>query len=229
MEFQQLTYLFISVILLAIIPVTGPNKKTRLGGVVKYMVPAILFSVAIYIMWGARFYQSGIWTFNRAYITGINIWNLPIEKWIFLLVVSFVSLAVYEWAKIRFSSFEKPNFFLALSLILLFVFILTAFFFRQKLYPFFTFFLLSVYFGYTIFRNRFKKHYSKFYLTYLIIIVPVLIIKGLLISLPVIFYENSATLGIRLFNIPIEEFGYFFLLILMNISIFEYLNERRLF
>lgn len=193
------------------------------------MFPGILFTVAIYIMWATRFNQIGIYSFNPEFITGIRFWDLPVEEWIFLFVVSFVSIQVYEWVKIRFATFEKPNVFLAVSLVLLVLFGLIAFLFRQKLFSFFTFFLLTVYFGYTIFRNRFKKHYTKFYITYFIIIIPILVVKGILTWLPVITYNNSVTLGVRMFNIPVEDFGYFFLLLLMSISIFEYLNERRLF
>jgi hypothetical protein len=36
-------------------------------------------------------------------------------------------------------------------------------------------------------------------------------------------------LGISLINMPVEEFGYFFLLLLINTTIYEYLRERRLF
>jgi len=229
MEFKQFTYLILSLALLLLLTLTGPNKTARFRDTFKYMLPGILFSFAIYIIWGTRFNQIGIYTFNPEYITGINLWNLPIEEWIFLFVVSFVSLQMYNWVKIKFASFEKPNVFLAVSLVLLIIFGLTAYFFRQRLYAFFTFFLLSVYFGYTIFRNRFKKHYTKFYITYFIVLIPVLLVKGILTALPVVTYNNSVTIGVQLFNIPLEDFGYFFLLLLMNISIFEYLNERRFF
>lgn len=229
MEFKQFTYLILSVALLALLPLTGPNKLARLRESLKYMIPGILFTVAIYIIWGTRFNQIGVYSFNPEYTTGITLWDLPMENWIFLFVVSFISLQVYSWVKIRFAAFEKPNVFLAVSLVLAVIFGIITFFYRQRLYSFFTFFLLTVYFGYTIFRNRFKKHYTKFYITYFIVIIPVLVIKGILTSLPVITYNNSVTLGVRIFSIPMEDLGYFFLLLLMNISIFEYINERRLF
>jgi len=229
MELRQFTYLFLIVVLLLLTLLAGPKKNARLRGIIKYMVPAVLFSVAIYIMWDNRFAEIGIWSFNPGFITGINLWGLPLEEWLFLIAVSFVSLIVYDRSKFNFSNIEKNNILLAVSLILLAVFVTTAFLSRQKLYPFFTFFLLSVYFGYTIFRNRFKKHYTTFYITYLIIIIPVFVIKVILTALPVISYNMSAIIGVHIFNVPVEDFGYFFLLILMNITIFEYLYERRFF
>jgi lycopene cyclase domain-containing protein len=117
----------------------------------------------------------------------------------------------------------------AVSLVLLVVFGLLAYFQREKLYTFFTFFLLAIYFGYTIFRNRFKPHYTKFYLAYFISIFPFLIVNGILTSLPVVEYNDTHNLAIRVFTIPIEDFAYFFLLFLMNVTIYEYLKKQRFF
>ncbi len=207
----------------------GPNKMARLKNNFKYMVPAIFFSFIVYLMWSNRFAEIGIWSFNPDYLMGINLWSLPLEEWLFLIVVSFVTIVVYDRVKMRFPTVQNPNLFLAISLILLTFFALAAFFTRQKLYPFFTFFLLSVYFGYTIFRNRFKKHYAEFYITYLIVIIPIFIVKTILTALPVLSYNNSGFLDVLIFTVPVEDFAYYFLLILMNITIFEYLNERRFY
>ena len=142
MELKQFTYLFLSVALLPLLALTGPNNMARLRDTIKYMIPGILFSVIIYIIWGTRFNQIGVYSYNPEYTTGITLWDLPMENWIFLFVVSFVFLQVYNWIKIRFAAFEKPNLFLAISLVLVVIFGLSAFIFRQKLYSFFTFFLL---------------------------------------------------------------------------------------
>lgn len=229
MEFKQFTYFSIvfALALLPLIPVLF--KQANLRSKIKYVVPAILFSCSIFIIWDIRFTEIGIWSFNPDYITGVSLWNLPIEEWLFFVILSFDFFVVYEWVKIKFSQFEKPNLFLSISLVLLAIFALVAFFSRQKLYTFFTFFLLTVYFGYTIFRNSFKKHYTKFYITYLICLIPLLIIKQILTVLPAVRYNNSHIFGVRIFSVPIEDLGYFFLLMLMNITIFEYLNERRFY
>ena len=229
MELKQLTYLVLTIVF-ALSPLfTGIYKKVSLRGKLKYIFPAILFSCAIFIIWDKRFTEIGIWTFNPEFVTGINFWKLPVEEWLFLLFVSQTSFVVYEWVKIKFPNFEKPNIFLAISLVLLVIFGLTAYFYRKELYPFFTFFLLSVYFAYTIFRNRFKRHFTKFYITYIVVLIPVFMVKEILILLPVISYNISGIMRVHIFNVPAEDLGYYFLLILMNLTIFEYLNERRFY
>jgi lycopene cyclase domain-containing protein len=115
----------------------------------------------------------------------------------------------------------------AVSLVLLVVFGVLAWFSRKQLYPFFTFFLLTVYFGYTIFRNRFKQHLTKFYLAFAISVIPFFILRTITTSLPVISFNAGHTAGVLLLNMPVEDFGYFFLLFLMNVTIYEYLKERK--
>jgi lycopene cyclase domain-containing protein len=144
------------------------EKQLRFYSNLKYLLPAMLFTGAIFIIMDLRFEQRAIWRFNTEFTIGINILNLPIEEWLYFLAVPFLGVAIYEFLNSLISDFEHPKIFLALSLFLLILFGVTAYFSRQKLYPFFIFFLLAIYLGYTIFRERFQKHYTKFYLSTLV-------------------------------------------------------------
>ena len=201
------------------------EKQIRYYKKLKYLLPAISFTGAIFLIWDIRFESLGIWSFNPEYLTGIYIMNLPVEEWLFFIVIPYCCVFIYEIVKVKLSRFEKPDIALIISVLLLIGFGMIAYFARQKLYTFFNFFLLTIYFGYTIFRNNFKQNLTKFYLTYLISLIPFLIINGLLTSLPVVSYNNLHNLGIRIFTIPVEDFGYLFLLLLMNITIYEYLKK----
>jgi len=226
MEFKNFTYLLLMLGTMAVPLAFSFEKKVRFYTKLKYLLPAILFSGAIFIIWDLRFEELGIWSFNPEYLLGIYILNLPVEEWLFFIAIPYATVFIYEVLKVQLPNFEKPNLFLGVSLVLLVAFALTAYFFRERLYTFFNFFLLTIYFGYTIFRNRFKQHLTKFYLTWLISLIPFLIVNGFLTALPVVEYNDAHNLGIRIFTIPIEDFFYFFLLLLMNLTIFEYLKNR---
>lgn len=229
MEFKNFTYLLLLIGIFAVPIIFGSKKQIGFFSNLKYLIPAILFSVAIFVMWDLRFEEQAIWRFNSEFLTGRNILNLPIEEWLYFIGIPFLGVFIFENIKYYFNNFERPNTFLGLSLALFILFVIVAYFSRQKLYPFFTFFLLSIYLGYTIFRNRFKKHYTKFYLTYLVMLVPFILISGIITSLPIIEYNPIHNLGIRLYSIPIENFAILFLILLMNITIYEYLKERRIY
>ncbi|NQU52849.1 MAG: lycopene cyclase domain-containing protein [Bacteroidetes bacterium] len=226
MEFKNFSYLLVLIGIFAIPILVGLKKQIGIFSNLKYLVPAMLFTGAIFIMLDMRFEQQAIWRFNPEFLIGINIFNLPIEEWLYFIGVPFLGVFIYEFVKHRFSNFEQPNAFLAVSLFLILLFGIIAYFSRQKLYPFFTFFLLAIYLGYTVFRNRFKKHYTKFYLAYFIMLVPFILISGILTALPIIEYNPIHHFTFQIYSIPIENFASLFLLLLMNITIYEYLKER---
>jgi lycopene cyclase domain-containing protein len=229
MELNNFAYLLVLLGTVAVPLIFGFDKKLQFFSNFKYLLPAMLFSGAIFIILDLRFTERGIWSFTPEYLLGKNLLDLPIEEWLYFLAVPLLGTFIYEYLKQRFPGFERPNHFLAISLGLLLVFGVAGYLSRQKVYPFFIFFLITIYFGYTIFRNRFKEHFTKFYLSFLILLIPFIIISGILTALPIIEYNPQFNLGIRLFSIPIENFASLFLLQLMNITIYEYLKERRIY
>ena len=68
---------------------------------------------------------------------------------------------------------------------------------------------------------------GKFYRAYLVSLIPFFIVNGILTSLPVVMYNDSENLGIRIFTIPIEDTMYSLLLLLMNIVLFEYFKNEK--
>ncbi len=224
---------FVTLILLlavAFVPLLfGSGNRTRIFPKLKYFIPAIIFTGAVFLIWDDRFTQIGIWSYNPEYLSGKEILNLPWERWLYYIVISWVSLFVYEWVKLKFGHLKIDNPVAALSLVFLVAFGLIAFFSRQKVYTFFTFFLLSIYFGYTLLRNRFKSHLTNFYITYFILLIPFFILSAILVALPVIYYHPEYTLQFHLLNVPVENLACFFLLLFINITISEYLTERRFY
>lgn len=229
MEFQNYWYLLILLVLAGLTMFLFLKKTIVFIMEFKYMLPAIIFSGAIFILFNKRLLETGLIEFNPYFLVGITFFGLPVEEWLFLAIISLLSFAVYLLVADRFSNLKKPELFLAISAVLLLGFGYEAWLSREKLVPFFIFFLLVIYFGYTLFRNRFKIHLGKFYISYLIVVIPFLIIKAILSSLPVLMYNSEHILGLRLFNMPVEEFAYLFLLMLINITIFEYLRDNQLY
>ncbi len=229
MEIKNFSYLLILFGTIAVPLFFSFEKQLRFYTNLKYLLPAMLFTGAIFIILDLRFEQRAIWRFNSEFTIGINILNLPIEEWLYFIAIPFLGVSVYEFLNSRLSNFQHPKHFLALSLALLILFGIAAYLSRQKIYPFFIFFLLTIYLGYTIFRERFQKHYTNFYLAYFVMLFPFLIISGLLTALPIIEYNPEFNLGIRLFSIPVENFASLFLLLLMNITIYEFIKERRIY
>lgn len=229
MEFNNFAYLLTLAGTVAIPLILGFNKQLRFYRYLKYLIPAILFSGAIFIMVDSRFAEYSAWHFNPEYILGKRLLNLPVEEWLYFAVVSFFGVSVYEFLNWRIKNFERPNLFLSISLVLLVLAGLIAYFSKQKAYPFVVFFLLTIYLGYIVFRSQFKKHYTKFYLSYFVLLLPFVLVKSVLIGLPVIEYNSKFILGAYIFSIPVEDFASLFLLHLITITVYEYLKEHRIY
>lgn len=229
MQSAQFIYTGLLLIILAIPVLLSFGPKIQYYSKWKYLFPAILLTALVFVFWNVRFTQVGIWNFNPEYTLGINYMKIPLEEWLFFLVFPFFSMFIYEGVKSFSPSPKSDKLLAAFSLILTVAFGLISYLFRQHAYTFFTFLILTVYLGYTIFRNRFRHHLSHFYLTYVVCLVPFLIVRGILTSLPVIQYHPDHIIGAHFLSIPTENFGYFFLLLLMNTTIYETLKEGHYF
>lgn len=57
-------------------------------------VPLLLFGA-----WDIAATARGHWSFNPAYVVGVHIVNLPVEEWLFFVVLPFVSVFTWEALK----------------------------------------------------------------------------------------------------------------------------------
>ena len=70
---------------------------------------------------------------------------------------------------------------------------------------------------------------SRFYFSYLVLLIPFSIVNGVLtgtgIQDPVVWYNSNEIMGLRVLTIPVEDIFYGMLLILLNVLIFETLKH----
>jgi len=229
MEIQNWIYLISQVVLFIIFIIAGWKGKFDLFWKMKYMVPAIIISGALFIFWAVRFTELNIWQINSASVTGLYIFKLPVEIWLYYIVLPLNVFMLYELAKKKFNPVRQPNYLVILSLFLLVVFAVLAYAFRKNAYSFIVFIFTTLFLGYIIFRNRFKPFYAVFYTTFLISLVPFYVLEGIANNLPVAEYYNAYISGIRIFYVPVENIAGFFLLALLNIFIYEFLKGRKFY
>lgn len=72
---------------------------------------------------------------------------------------------------------------------------------------------------------------NKFWITYLVLLLPFFIVNGILTGTgpdnPVVWYNNAENLQLRILTIPVEDFAYGMTLILWNIVLFEAFSKKR--
>ena len=177
----------------------------------------------LYIAWDIFFTNRGVWSFNVNYITGIKLVNLPVEEVLFFFSVPYCCMFIYECIRCYFPNLkDKPLadiLLISLACILLF----TGILFYKNYYTSWTFIFTALFIGLIYFNKKFFKSFDAtiFLITYIIILIPFLVVNGFLTAIPVVLYNDAENLRIRIYTIPFEDIFYGMLLILMNITIYE--------
>ena len=191
----------------------------------KALFIAMCITAFVFLVWDYFFTKHGVWSFNHDYVVGIYMFLMPLEEWMFFFAIPFACIFIYECVKY----YDKKGILSKYSDTILYgfslVILVIGFFHTDKLYTsinaFFAVFSLFIFILYTD-----KKQKSHFIVTYLLSLIPFLIVNGVLTFLPVVSYNNAENLGIRIFTIPVEDTVYSMSLLLMNITIYEYLLKR---
>ncbi len=195
----------------------------------KFALPAIFITALIFILWDIYFTQIKVWGFNPDYLTGIYFFNLPLEEVLFFICIPYSCLFTYHC----FTLFINPVIFKTIEnkitfslLIFLSVF---AILFYDRLYTTVTFISLSTLLVVLFFVFK-VNFFHRFYFTFLILLIPFLIVNGILtgtgIEQPVVWYNNFEITRFRILTIPFEDVFYGMLLQLLNVSLFELFSRK---
>lgn len=185
----------------------------------------------LFIPWDVWFTANGIWGFNHAFITGIYVGNLPVEEWMFFIVVPFACAFIYEVLNYFVPAAPLKPIQNKITAALIFLSFLLSVVFVDRLYTFTTFSLLCLFLIWHLLINR-SEFLGQFYLAFLIIQIPFLLVNGALTGLftdePVVWYNNAENMGLRLLSIPVDDIGYNMLMLLIVITVLEKYKARKL-
>lgn len=189
---------------------------------------SIFLTGAGFIIWDSLFTIDGIWGFNNTYHLPYKFLNLPIEEWLFFICIPYASIFIhyaldYYYPKVKLS--KKITF--GITLLIITILSITIVFQKDKAYTLVNFSLAIIVFSIGLYKI---KSLQKFYLSFLIILIPFFIVNGILtgsfIDEPIVWYNNNENLGIRIITIPIEDIVYAFNLLFINILFIEELKPK---
>jgi len=194
----------------------------------KHFIPANLLVAAFFLVWDYWFTEIGVWGFNPDYLCGIYLGNLPLEEVLFFICIPYACTFTYFALKYLVPlRYYACNSGLVISLLLV-PLIFSLFLGYGKMYTFSTSLLLSGVFLVAIYR---QTNLNLILLSYLVVLPFFLLSNGLLtgsfIDEPIVWYDNNENLGVRVFTIPVEDFFYGLLLVIGNVTLFEWLKRSR--
>lgn len=194
----------------------------------KALWPAIIITALLFIAWDMYFTSLGVWGFNERYITGLKIYNLPIEELLFFICIPYASVFTY----FCFEKFKLYPEWLTNRLVPALLgtsLLITGIVMHEKAYTSSTFIALSIV---TLYLGLVKKPdwLHRFYLLFIVILIPFFIVNGLLtgtgLDEPVVWYNDAENVGLRIMTIPMEDIFYGMLLLLSTTYFFETFRIR---
>ena len=221
---KTFTYLFIMLFSLA-----GPLALSFDGRVNfykkwKFALQAGIIVAIPFVVWDSLFTKHSFWGFNSERILGIKWLDLPIEEISFFIVIPFCCIFIAEL--LSFFNYQFPGkFWNKLSLIIgIGLFCIGIRFFDQW-YTLLSFGLG----GLSIIVLFFMKaiNWNRFWLLYLIHLIPFLVVNGFLTYYPVVWYNNAENLGIRIGTIPIEDTSYSLIALSWNVYLYELFKRKK--
>tara|TARA_R100001369_G_scaffold55287_2_gene82149 strand:+ start:1602 stop:2294 length:693 start_codon:yes stop_codon:yes gene_type:complete len=170
--------------------------------------PAVAIMMAIFIPWDIVFTANQFWGFNDAYLTGIYIFNLPIEEWLFFICIPYACIFTHYALHELFPKFSFSEKFTSIFYVLLAsTLIILLWYYYDRWYTLVNFLYALILLG--LVYNYRKKWLMDFLPTYFIIFIPFFLVNGILtgtgIEDQVVWYNDAENMGIRLLTIPIED------------------------
>lgn len=220
------TYLYLNILTLL-----GPlflsfDKKVAFYKDWKYFFYAMLPTSSAYIIWDIIATKTMVWRFNAQYLMGINIVNLPIEEYMFFLVVPYACLFIYACLRAYWPNWHSTKLNHATSYGILLLSIVCIAYNPTHAYTSSTFGLLAITYILLLYK-KYNHHLTHLILSWAIALLPMAFVNGILTGNPVLIYDDSENLGLRIGTIPFEDFFYNLLYMSWMITLFELFKTKQ--
>jgi len=193
------------------------------------LIPSLLITGAFFLVFDIWFAKKAIWGFNPEYHSGIVISGLPLEEWLFFIVIPYASIFIHYVLIAYFPGKVLSNrATLAITIILILILTLSILFRPGRSYTLVYFTLMIIVLLLSALRK--DRLLNRFYISFLVILIPFILINGILtgtlIEGEVGWYDPDEITGLRLITIPVEDFAYGFSLILINLMLMSLFKRK---
>ena len=199
---------------------------------IRFWKPFFLAIISVglfFIIWDIYFAYQNVWGFNDDYLIGIRWFKLPLEEWLFFLLIPYASNFIHYSLEYFFPKLElSKNATQGISIILFAVSLGVFTWNLDKIYTASSFGLFALL---MLFQMLFQWKYARrFYLSFIVIYIPFFFVNSALTGSysdkPVVFYDDTENLGIRVGTMPLEDSFYCFSMLYGSVLLFEYFRIR---
>jgi lycopene cyclase domain-containing protein len=195
----------------------------------KFVFPSIFLTALFFIIIDIIFTRNGVWGFNPRYHSGILISGLPLEEWLFFILIPYSCLFIH-YVYLHYSGgwSVSDRTVKAISLFIIIALAVISAIFARKTYTL-VYSVLTILILLVMLSDR-QKVLNSYLVSFPIMLIPFFIVNALLtgtfIEDEVVWYSSREIIGLRILTIPVEDFWYSFSLIAMNLLVTEKLRSR---
>lgn len=195
----------------------------------KYLFPGVLLNALIFISWDIWFTWKGVWGFSTVYTFKQRFLLLPLEEWSFFVVIPYASVFIYSCLEAYFnlSFFKSASKVLSFFALVLLTGVL--FWYSDRTYTLVNSAVAMLLLLHQVVVKK-SNWMHLFWMAYLVHLIPFLVVNGVLTGFvtpePVVWYNNSEIIGLRIGTIPIEDTIYAFSCLYIPIAVMEWLKQR---
>ena len=213
------TYLLVDLSAIFVPLIAGFHPKLKFYKNPFAVFVPILLAAIPFILADHLFTHMGVWGFNPNYLTGIYIFNLPLEEYLFFICIPFSCLFTYHCFRVFNISWLSKNAGKKMAQFLILFLIIVGTYFYDRWYTVTTFFALAIAMFFVLVKMQ-NFNFGRFFSVYSILLIPFFICNGILTGTgpdqPVVWYNDLENMGIRMFTIPFEDTFYGMLLIFLS-------------
>jgi lycopene cyclase domain-containing protein len=193
------------------------------------LVKATIIPALIFIIWDIIFTKNGVWGFNGTYLVGKSIFGLPLEELLWFLVIPYCCVFIYECIQYYITPQFNKKVLKSIIVSILLLLVCLIFLYKGQIYTVLTF-TTGAFFCIIMLINMRIQFVSAFLSTWLISLIPFLIVNGVLTGAftkePIVAYSSEAIIGIRMISIPIEDAIYLWSYLFIIIWMYELFKKK---
>jgi lycopene cyclase domain-containing protein len=218
-------YMILDIIMLAGPLILSFDKKVAFWRSWPIVIPATFMVIIVFGIWDVFKSLSGVWWFSEVYTGTIRWGGMPPGEWFFFFCVPYACIFILSCVRAYFKDhFWKPRRWP--WLIVAGVFLIASILTWGRIYT--TTVLFSVAFFIALAAIVVPKTLNSrsFWVGMGITYIPFLIFNSILTGLPVVLYDDTQNLAIRVGTIPIEDFFYSFSMLLLGMATYDFLARH---
>lgn len=222
------TYLYILAAVI-IVPALFSSYRIRFYEKIPAVLRATLLTSLVFIPWDIYVTGRGEWGFNPGQVLPFRLLGLPLEEWLFFVVVPFACLFIYEALGHYYPQSNnaiKPAYFRVFVLVILLSGLVLLSVFPDRDYTLKVTLVFVCFNTFLLIRPPavLMRLRTAGYL--LLTFVAFFITNYFLTSIPVVIYNSQAISNLRIFTIPLEDFYYNYVLVVLYLMIYDYKWEK---